>query len=419
MGVDEDLSPGVIRKVVHLATKLPSFDSARDSVAETIELELKTKRIERLTERIGQERVFEREADTRAWEKLPLVEKLEAPPGVKAPEVACVSCDGGRIRRCDLPENAKSNWCEVKVGVLLEFEPCQHEEDPCPQLPDTFQDLARMDKLTHEIHRTAAEKAAPKGEVFKKADANPVECEDRQSEVTVEDAEAVVYEPPKVAGRDVIASLDDSTDFGKHLAARAWALGFAAALMKAFVADGQSTNWGIWERHFKHLGFVPILDFIHALTYVYAAAMADRTKAEGGQVYLRWITWVWEGKLPNVIAELAARAAELGSPPENAGETDPRQIVASTLTYLVNQQSRMKYPEYRRLGLPITSSHMESTVKQINQRMKGSEKAWSEEGGTDLLQLRGDQLSDTMPMTVYWATRPSRATGTRAYKTSV
>ena len=422
MGVDEDLSPAVMRKIVHLATKLPSFDSARESVTETIEVELVTKRIERLTERIGCERVFERECATRVWEKLPLVEKLTAPKGVKAPQVVCVSCDGGRMRRCDLPDDAKSHWCETKVGVLLELKPCQHEEDPCPQLPDTFRDLARMDKLTREIHCTAAEKAAPKGQVFGKADAVPAGGEVRPpaqpSDVIAEAREAVVREPPVVMGRDVVASLADSADFGKQLAARAWALGFAAAPVKAFVADGQSANWGIWERHFKHLKFVPILDFIHALTYVYSAAMADRTKAEGGPVYLRWITLVWEGKLSNVIAEIATRAAELGSPPDNASDTDPRQIVASTLTYLVNQQSRMNYPSYRRSGLPITSSHMESTVKQINQRVKGSEKSWAEKGGDALLQLRGDQLSDTQPMSLYWAIRPSRATGTRDYKTA-
>jgi hypothetical protein len=120
--------------------------------------------------------------------------------------------------------------------------------------------------------------------------------------------------------------------------------------VKAFVGDGQAANWGIWRRHFKHLSFVPILDFIHALTYVYAAAMADRTKEEGAPIYLRWITWVWQGQTSQMIAELAARAAELGPPPAEASDTDPRQIIAATLTYLVNQHSRMNYPDYRRRG---------------------------------------------------------------------
>lgn len=40
----------------------------------------------------------------------------------------------------------------------------------------------------------------------------------------------------------------------------------------------------------------------------------------------------------------------------------------------------MNYVEYRGLGLPITSSLMESTVKQIGRRVKGTEKFWSEAG---------------------------------------
>ena len=75
----------------------------------------------------------------------------------------------------------------------------------------------------------------------------------------------------------------------------------------------------------------------------------------------------------------------------------------------------MNYPTYRRLGLPITSSVMESTVKQINYRVKGSEKFWSQAGAEALLQLRADQLSDTAP-THYWTRRPAQATGTRTYR---
>ena len=415
LGVDEDLSPTVIRKCVHLASKLPSFQSAQESIAETLEVELTTKRVERLTERIGQDRVYEREIDNRRWEQLPLMQKLAAPPGVKPPQVACVSYDGGRMQRCDFPEDAKSHWCETKVGILLELQSSEHKQDPCPELPDTFRNLARMEKLTREIHLTAAEKVAPQGQRFEQADVEAAKNQILPPDPLAEAREAVVFEPPGLECRDVAASLSDSRDFGKQLAARAWSLGFAAAPLKAFVGDGGTANWGIWKRHFKHLDFVPILDFIHALTYVYAAAMADRTKAEGAPIYLRWITWVWQGQTSLVIAEVAARAAGLGLPPDDAGETDPRKILATTLTYLVNQQSRMKYSEYRRLGLPVTSSHIESTVKQINQRVKGSEKFWTAAGGEALLQLRADQLSDTQPLSLYWIRRHRNATGTRTY----
>ena len=75
----------------------------------------------------------------------------------------------------------------------------------------------------------------------------------------------------------------------------------------------------------------------------------------------------------------------------------------------------MNYQDYRRQGLPITSSHIESAVKQINQRVKGSEKFWTAAGGEALLQLRADQLSDTQPLPLFWIRRSRSATGTRTY----
>lgn len=141
-----------MRKAVHLGAKLGSFDSARDSVAKTLEVELTTKRVERLTERIGRER----ELSIAQWEALPLVEKLQAPKGIKAPAVAGVSCDGGRMQCCDLPEDAKSHWCETKVCVLLEIAPNPHDAAPCPQVPTKFPDVVRMEQVTREIAELAA-----------------------------------------------------------------------------------------------------------------------------------------------------------------------------------------------------------------------------------------------------------------------
>lgn len=75
----------------------------------------------------------------------------------------------------------------------------------------------------------------------------------------------------------------------------------------------------------------------------------------------------------------------------------------------------MNSPEYRRAGLPITSAHMESTVKRLNRRVKGSEKYWSHSGAEALLQLAADHLSTSQPMTEFWRARPHRHTGCRNY----
>ena len=126
------------------------------------------------------------------------------------------------------------------------------------------------------------------------------------------------------------------------------------------------------------------------------------------------ITWIWQGQVSRIIEELQARAQELGQPTDTDKETSPRRLVASTLTYLQNHQQYMNYPRYRELGLPLTSSVMESTMKELNYRVKGTEKFWSEPGAEALLQLRADRLSDSQPLTTFWNTRQQTRTGLHA-----
>ncbi len=120
--------------------------------------------------------------------------------------------------------------------------------------------------------------------------------------------------------------------------------------------------------------------------------------------------------MAQVIAALAQRQLELGVPWEGDGETSPRRLVAQALTYLQNHQSQMHYADYRRQGLPLTSSYVESGVKQFNQRVKGTEKFWSEKGAEAILQLRADHLSDDEPLQQFWEERQNKQTGRRPYR---
>ena len=67
----------------------------------------------------------------------------------------------------------------------------------------------------------------------------------------------------------------------------------------------------------------------------------------------------------------------------------------------------MKYDEYRQQGLPLTSSPIESTVKQINRRIKGTEKFWAD-GGDPMLHLVADRLSQTSAIANFWSRRLDR-----------
>jgi hypothetical protein len=436
LGLDQtEASPRLQQKIVYAGITSRSFPQASDTLEHLADLAVDAKQVERLTESIGRERLAQRHAATAAFQALPLVEKFTSPPDATAPDLAVVMVDGGRLQILDrsaaktaespaaadvaaadntaaLPEPdweeekppAKGHWREDKVGLLLSMKSEVSARDPCPDIPESFVDVLRIPQLAQQLKKTARSE--------KEAIADSDEPEGVEQTAAAE----AVYEPPAVQRRQVVASRFRWPVFAPLLAAAAWALGFQGASRKAFVGDGSANNWRLQRRFFG--SFVPILDFIHALSYVFAAAQAGRPFAAGWACYQQWIRWVWQGQVSRVIAALQARQAELGEPASDEAETSPAGVVCKTLAYLENHQDKMKYDEYRRAGLPITSSLMESAVKQINQRVKGTEKFWSEQGAEAVLQLRADQLSDGDILESFWERREAETTGQRRYRRS-
>jgi Zn-finger nucleic acid-binding protein len=400
-----------------------------------MDLEVGAKQIERLTEQIGAERCAERDAEVERYLSLPLTERKDKPAGVTAPAVAVVGADGGRLQilersnqsvsvaddtpatdpadgEASLPPDEKqrgTHWREDKIGLLMTMTSKEEACDPCPQVPTVFLDPTRILKLTRELKtkRSAAEEAA-KQEAVKDTD-HPEATE----EVLRTAGKPVAWQPPEMKEKQLVATRRRWAAFGPMLAALAWKLGYYQAQRKAFLGDGSDNNWKLHRQHFS--SFTPILDIIHALSYVFAAAMAARPFAQGWPIYACWVTWLWAGEVEKIIAALAQRQAELGAPQADDGETHPRQVVATALGYLQNHKDKMRYADYRRLGLPITSSYVESAVKQFNQRVKGTEKFWTEEGAEALLQMRADHLSDDTPMAAFWQRRQENETGLRNY----
>ena len=396
------------RRIVFAAAQGVSFRDASEALDELGELKLLPKRVWRAAKRIGDERVEECRAAAARYEKLPLPAQCQSPAAHgQVPQVACVQMDGGRFqerariaaetspaKQVDLPNEESAadskedgTWCEYKAGVLMSMISKVHAEDPCPELPATFADPAKMRKIAREIkgftHESAVSTAA--------------------EEEAASDFKERLGRPETLV-KSVVATSGDVEAFGPLLVNAAYERGFNAAARKAFVADGSSTNWGVWRRYFSH--YTPILDFVHALMYVYAAAMAGRAANEGWSFYRDWSQWLWKGESDRLLAALEQRQQELGFPEKKETGT-PRAQLASSLGYLINQRERMKYPEYRKQGLPITSSPIESTVKQINRRIKGTEKFWSD-GADPMLHLVADRLSQTNVTAKFWSDRLTR-----------
>jgi hypothetical protein len=418
LGIDRgEYSVAMLDKIVYAGTMNRSFEQASANLRKLAEVEVPTKQVERVCRRIGQERVAQRDEAVLAYQELPLAERKQAPPGVTAPELAVVGCDGGRLQilertgvavaaeEADDAEDGRRGkyWREDKISVLQTMNSRVFASDPCPEIPESFVDPTRILKLARELKK----QAAPSAEAAKETSEPEVGAETLAEN-------PVVYEPPEVLEKRFVGSRVRWPDFGPILATMAWTWGFFGATRKAFLGDGSENNWTIWRNHFS--SFVPILDFIHALSYVFAAALAGRTFTEGWSIYEKWIRWVWQGEVAQVIAALAQRQLELGAPQEEDEDKSPRQVVAQALTYLQNHQSQMKYAAYRQQGLPITSSYVESAVKQFNQRVKGTEMFWTEVGAEAMLQLRADHLSANEPLAKYWQTRQTNQTGQRPYR---
>jgi len=375
---------------------------------------------------MGHERVAERDALVAAYQAKPLTERKQAPADVPAPEVAVVGVDGGRLQIFErgpqavtaapaeeeiqddvpVPESAAPAaakkplyWRENTISLLLTMTSQEHAADPCPEIPASFVNPHWIPELAKELSKRAAAVDAPTTPPV------PPLAEDQAE-----------WQPPEVVTKTLVATRRPWAQFGPMVAAQAWSLGFFAAKRKAFLGDGAENNWTLWRNHFS--SFVPILDFIHALSYVFHAALAGRSFEAGWTTYQRWIRWVWSGEIEKTLVELAQRQAELGTPAAEAKGTSPATIVSRALSYLQTHKDRMRYAAYRQQGLPIVSSYVESAVKQFNYRVKGTEKFWREAGAEEILQLRADYLTDGEPMSTFWQRRQASEAGQARYCTA-
>src|SRR5262249_6342565 len=104
---------------------------------------------------------------------------------------------------------------------------------------------------------------------------------------------------PRRGVRTCVASLTDSRSFGPLVAGEAQGRNFYAAGRRAFVADGQAYNWVIHHGYFPD--FVPIVDLLHVVCYLFRAARASAAEGERWPLYLEWLRACWQGRVAEVI----------------------------------------------------------------------------------------------------------------------
>ena len=358
-------------------------------------LSISPRHIQHLTQGIGGELAAARAAQAvahRRRQRRPDGEPL--PPDV----VAVVEVDGGRLRTRASgggPGVHQAEGKEDTIACLIGQPSVAHAQDPQPEPPPSSQEPRRVQRLAQKMKGLAGEQPS-------------AEDEPATAERTDQPARQPAERPTPGRVRTCLASLQDSRSFGPLMAGEAQRRGFYEAARRAFLGDGQADNWTIQRGSFPD--FEPIVDFLHVLCYVYLAAWGvGASDAERWSQYLDWMRACWQGQVGVAIEQLGIWQGRLGEPPpgEEGKEKDPRRLVAEALTYLANTQPRMDYPRYRREGLPVTSSLVESLVGEFNARVKGREKFWNRpEGAEAILQVRAAVLSEDARLGRHFAQRP-------------
>lgn len=376
----------------------PSFEQASRQVQRHLDTQVGAKEVERLTEQTGRAWVAVRDRQVEQFKQNTL-ERLHG----EAPDAAVVMADGGRVqvREAEAPPGThQPHWREIKYGNLATIASRPKTFDPQPEPPSKLLQPERVKKLVAQLHdQPPPRRPSPAPE--KKASPSHQRRRKRAPHIT-----RLIT--------TVVATLQNAADFGYLLATEAYLRSLDRARRKAFVCDGLPYNWTIYETHFRAWGFIPILDFLHLVGYLYAAAHALHTGRTwpAWQCYERWLRWAWAGDRASLLAALQAASAKLGLPPKNAAEQDPRLIISRAVEYVTNNYDRMAYPSYRKMGLPCSSAPVESTVKQFSRRIKGTEKFWLDGGAEAIAQVCAACLSGDDRLERLWTQpHPYRAYG--------
>ena len=388
----------LLAKIEYAGANEGSFQQAAEALRRLAELPISAKHVQRIAERLGRERCQERDREVERLKggKLP-------PRRVQPPAVAAIHVDAGKVQmRAEEggPGVRQPRWADTKVGCLLTYSPPKGDGDPQPEPPALFLDPPAVMRLCQEMNEVRSDpttrpgsRGAPK---VRKASPTPSRAH------------------PARLVRTAVATVQGSEAFGWMVAAEATRRGFYEAPRRALVGDGGNWIEPLGQMHFP--GWVQVLDFLHLLTHLYAAA----TAAHRGQgktawsLYARMLRAAWAGRAQKVQATLRCELERWGPTRSDAPPDAPGKVVARTLAYVEKNAQRMNYPQYRRHGLPVTSAAVESLIKQFNRRIKGTEKFWREGGVESVLQSRAAYLSDDGRGEAFYSRRPrARAAGSQ------
>ena len=331
LGIQEGKSPALVRAVGRQTALLPSYEIARQELAER-GLDLDIKEVHGIGQHAGQAALAYRRRE------LELYRQGKLPAGAGQGKRFGAMIDGGRTkvrtstrkqkgkgRSKTQQRRFKTDWREVKQIVVFEMD-----------------ERGRMKKGTQPI------------------------------------LDGTFLGPDEIL---------------EVLALRLHQLGAAQAEVVAFRADGAPWIWERLEWVSKRLGLqakqVSLgLDWCHAVHHISLALEPIMEGVERKRIFKKLRKWLKSGSWRKVVAELLRLGAEAQLADDSPLWTELAYLDRH------GEDGHLEYATFRRRGLPLGSGAIESAIRRvINLRLKGNSIYWHEENAEGMLVLRGLVLS--------------------------
>jgi hypothetical protein len=175
-------------------------------------------------------------------------------------------------------------------------------------------------------------------------------------------------------------AIETAEEFGLRIYTEAWRRGWEWATLRIVIGDGAIWIWNLADIHFP--GAIQIVDLYHARQHLWAVAALlfpnDSIPQE------RWMKSAQPLLDNGRIERLVNRLRKIES--ENLEVTQQLSLEAD---YFERNAQRMRYPEFRKLGLFVGSGVVEAGCKTvIGSRLKCSGMFWTVAGANAIIALR-------------------------------
>jgi hypothetical protein len=174
-----------------------------------------------------------------------------------------------------------------------------------------------------------------------------------------------------------VGAIESSVDFGVRIHAESMRRGLNSARRVIVLTDGAKYNKTITSEYFPQA--IHIIDMYHALEHLSDFVKA-LNPARPVELHEALSQLLYEGRVEELVLAMRSALPRSGSRRKEAEKEIP---------YFEENASRMRYAQFRSLGLFVGSGVIEAGCKtQVGQRLKKSGMFWTVKGANAIIALR-------------------------------